>query len=230
MNAEREMQVVAAGRATTYGVLSALFLAAPSKAVADAIRAGGLLGEEASTALRAAASELTIAFQEADRPDLENELAAEHTRLFVLPSGLVPHEAVFVDQNKRLGGRITEGVRRYYHDAGAELSQACLELPDHIGVELEFMHFLCGIEAQLRERSDAAGLRKCLQFQSDFLGEHLLRWYRPLCEKVIGESRSAAYRALARLTIAFLDSERDLVPQLINELDSESRTVCVPET
>ena len=81
------------------------------------------------------------------------------------------------------------------------------------------------IRTQIAEMADRASF-----FQNDFLGEHLLRWYRSLCEKVIGESRSAAYRALARLTIAFLDSERDLVPQLINELESESRTVCVPET
>ena len=230
MNAEREMQVVAAGRARTYGALSALYIAAPSKDLAEMIRAGGLAAQDSSSPLGAAASDLTASFREAAVPGLENELAAEYTRLFVLPSGVLPHEAIYLDENKRLGGRVTAGVRRYYEDAAAKLTNACLELPDHIGVELEFMGFLCGIEAQLREQADAAGLQKCLEIQHGFLTEHLLRWHQPFCAKVLASSNSGAYRALANLTIAFLEAERGLVPELIDKLDSESRTVCVSES
>ena len=230
MNAEREMQVVAAGRARTYGALSALYIAAPSKDLAEMIRAGGLAAQDSSSPLGAAASDLTAFFREAAVPGLENELAAEYTRLFVLPSGVLPHEAIYLDENKRLGGRVTAGVRRYYEDAAAKLTNACLELPDHIGVELEFMGFLCGIEAQLREQADAAGLQKCLEIQHGFLTEHLLRWHQPFCAKVLASSNSGAYRALANLTIAFLEAERGLVPELIDKLDSESRTVCVSES
>jgi len=230
VNAEREMQVVAAGRARTYGALSALYIAAPSKDLAEMIRAGGLAAQDSSSPLGAAASDLTAFFREAAVPGLENELAAEYTRLFVLPSGVLPHEAIYLDENKRLGGRVTAGVRRYYEDAAAKLTNACLELPDHIGVELEFMGFLCGIEAQLREQADAAGLQKCLEIQHGFLTEHLLRWHQPFCAKVLASSNSGAYRALANLTIAFLEAERGLVPELIDKLDSESRTVCVSES
>lgn len=221
-----EMQTVAAGRAKTYGVLSALFMARPSGELADTIRAGALVADGASSPMRAAAGELLAAFRQTAQPDCENELAAEHTRLFVLPSGVVPYESVYLDENKRLGGRITENVKCYYRESGAELSSGCLELPDYLGVELEFMSFLCGIEAQLRERPDAAGLRKCLGFQDDFLKTHLLRWAGPCCEKVIGETNSVVYRALGRFTLAYLDSEREFVPQLIGEIDSEARTLC----
>lgn len=230
MTDHRELQAVAAGRARTYGVLSALYTAAPSRDLVAKIRAGGLVAEDASGRLSAAANDLTTSFREVAAPGFENELAAEYTRLFVLPSGAVPHESMYLDENKRLGGRVTAGVQQYYQDAGAHLTKACLELPDHIGVELEFMSFLCGIEAQFRNQTDVAGLQKCLGFQHGFLTEHLLRWYKPFCDKVIGGSSSGAYRALARLTIAFLEAERELVSELIDELDSESRTVCVPET
>ncbi len=230
MTDHRELQTAAAGRAKTYGVLSALYTAAPAGDLADMIRKGGLIAEDASGPLGTAANDLTASFREAAPQGFENELAAEHTRLFVLPSGVVPHESMYLDANKRLGGRITAGVQRYYEDAGARLTKACLELPDHIGVELEFMSFLCDIEAQFRKQPDVAGLQKCLRFQHDFLTEHLLRWYQPFCEKVLRDSSSRAYRALARLTIAFLEAEREWVPELIDKLDSESRTVCVPET
>jgi TorA maturation chaperone TorD len=226
-----QIQDVAAGRASTYGVLSALYLAAPSEALVDSIRTGDVIADGGSGALHAAANDMMVAFGEAAaKSGFGNELAAEHTRLFVLPSGVVPHESFYVDTNKRLGGRVTEGVKRYYRDASAELTEQCLDLPDHIGVELQFMSFLCDIEAQLRGQPDAAGLRKCLGCQSEFLNEHLLRWYKPCCQKVISEASSGVYRAVARLTMAYLDAERKLVPQLISEIDSESRTVCGPET
>ena len=224
------MQDVAAGRARTYGVLSALYTAAPTQDLVTTICNGGLVAEGASVPLSVAANELGDAFRDVATPGSYNELAAEHTRLFVLPSGVMPHESMYLDVNKRLGGRVTAGVQRYYENAGARPAKACLELPDHMGVELEFMNFLCGIEAQLRSQPDAAGLPRCLKFQHDFLTEHLLRWYQPLCERVSRASSLDAYRALARLTAAFLQAEGELVPQLIDELDSESRTLCVPET
>lgn len=230
MTHDVEMQAVAAGRAKTYGVLSALYSAAPTSELAQIIRAGGLIAPDASGPLSAAAHDLTASFRATAAQGPDNELAAEYTQLFVLPSGVLPHEAIYLDESKRLGGHVTVGVQRFYDTAGAELAGACLELPDHFGVELEFMNFLCGIEAQLRQQPDDAALQTCLRFQHDFLAEHLLRWYQPLCERVLQDSSSGAYRALARLTMVFLEAEGELVPQLIDELDSESRTVCVPET
>ena len=224
------MGAVAADRAMTYSILSALHLAAPAKGLADTIRAGGLFSGEAAAPVRAAANDLSAAFREAAQPVFENDLAAEHTRLFVLPSGVAPHESIYCDENTRLGGRVTEGVKRFYEHAGAELSTVCLELPDHIGVELEFMNFLCGVEAQLRLQAHTAGLLQCLGFQRDFLSEHLLRWYGPFCDRVLNLSNSGAYRALARLTAAFLEVEGSRVPGLSDELHSKSRTVCVPVT
>ena len=97
MSDPRQMGAVAADRATTYGVLSALHMAAPTKDLADTIRAGGLLAEEAAAPLGAAACYLTAAFREAAQPAFENDLAAEYTRLFVLPSGVEPHESIYRD-------------------------------------------------------------------------------------------------------------------------------------
>jgi TorA maturation chaperone TorD len=230
MNDNVTLQELAQARAKSYRVLSALYLSPPAEALAAEIRRDSLVVEDASHALRGAARELSAAFCEFDPPAAERLLAAEHTRLFVLPSGVLPHEAVFLDENRRLGGRVTESVRRFYREAGAEASEQCLELPDHVGVELEFMAFLCGIEAQLRQQADAAGLRRCVELQERFLAAHLGRWHTPFCEKLAAESRSDVYRALARLTLAFLDVELARVPALNESLQSEARTVCVPVT
>jgi TorA maturation chaperone TorD len=166
-------------------------------------------------------------FRETDsqgKPD--NELTAEHSRLFVLPSGVIPHESFYLGERKRLGGQVTAGVCRYYEKAGAQLTEKCLDLPDHIGMELEFMHFLCDIEEQLRQEPDLAGLETCLEFQEGFLSEHLLRWYKPLCERIIEEARLGIYRSLARLTVEFLEAEREFVSELTVEVNPDRRQAC----
>lgn len=226
----KEMNTVADGRAQTYAVLAALYSATPSAALATKIRAGALVQGEGG-ALSAAASELTECFRRMASEALpDSELVAEHTRLFTLPSGVVPHESYYADDNRRLGGHVTVSVQQYYDAAAAQLTSACLELPDHIGVELEFMKFLCDIEAQLWQASNWDGLQRCLGFQSCFLAEHLLRWHRALCERVINESNLDLYRALARLTLSFLDAERVFVPELVREICFEGSTACLSES
>jgi len=51
-----------------------------------------------------------------------------------------------------------------------------------------------------------------------------------LCEKVLNETTSDLYQALSRLTIEFLEAEREFVPELTNEIHTERRETCVPES
>ena len=227
----KEMEAIAAGRKRTYGVLAQLYTAPPSGALMEMIREGGLLDGIGNSVFSAAANDLTAFFRDTvSAENQDNELVAEYTRLFVLPSGVVPHESIYLDEYKRLGGRVTVGVQQAYQDAGAQFTEACLELPDHIGVELEFMQFLCDIEEQFWKEPNWDGLQKSLDFQNGFLTEHLLRWHQPLCEKVLNETASDLYQALSRLTIEFLEAEREFVPELTNEIHAEWRETCVPES
>ena len=160
-----EMQTVAGGRAKTYAVLAALYSAPPTEELAALIRAGGLAPEGGSL-LSAAAEALTQSFRRAASDGLPDaELVAEHTRLFTLPSGVVPHESYYADENQRVGGHVTAGVMRYYDTAAAKLTGACLELPDHIGVELEFMHLLAYKEAYALVHHGRGKVRLCRRAQ-----------------------------------------------------------------
>lgn len=225
-----EMQVVASSRAKTYALLAALFSAPPSEELAAMIRKGGL-APEGNVPLRKAVEALTNAFRllESDGPSVA-DVVAEHTRLFTLPSGVVPHESYYTDKNQRVGGHVTAAVKLYYDNAAAQLTGACLELPDHMGVELEFMQFLCDIEKQFWNGPDVDGLKRCLEFQNGFLSEHLLCWHRELCEKILNETGLEIYRALATLTLEFLEAERMFVPALAQAIHSEWRTPCASES
>ncbi|MBI4753931.1 MAG: molecular chaperone TorD family protein [Betaproteobacteria bacterium] len=224
-----DLRDIAAGRAKTYAVLAALYAAPPAPELAATIRAGGLAQEPGST-LADAADELTECFRRAARDETGNEVVAEHTRLFVLPSGVVPHESYYLDENRRVGGHVTVAVERYYKAAAAQPTRARLELPDHMGVELEFMGFLCDIEAQLWQAANREGLEQCIAFQRGFLDTHLLRWHQALCQRIVDESPLDLYRALARLTVDFLEAERTYVPPLDEETCSKGRKACVCES
>jgi TorA maturation chaperone TorD len=213
---------LASGRARTYAVLSALYLAPPSQELVTEVLQAGLGGGRDNPLARA----LVESLRSGTEGRAGSDVVAEHTRLFVLPSGVVPNESNYLDDNRRVGGHVTVAVQQFYEAAAARFSGACLELPDHIGVELEFMKFLCDIESQLWQAADLPALDKCVEFQCRFLDEHLLRWHRSLCDRIAGESILELYRALARLTADFLEAERAYVPELAREVGTERRDLC----
>lgn len=226
----KSMQAIAAGRARTYALLSALYLSPPSEDIAALIRAGGLAQEEGG-ALGAAADALTACFRRIASEGIPGaDVEAEYTRLFVLPFGAVPHESYYLDEKKQVGGHVTAAVQRCYDAAAARLAGASMELPDHIGVELEFMKFLCDLESQFWNAASEEGLETCIGFQRDFLDSHLLRWHQALGRKIVEDSGLDLYRALARLTNDFLEAERAFVPALAQEICSEGRTACLAES
>ena len=220
------MKAAAAWRKKMYAILSAYYLAPPSPDLAALVVAEDFSDGNLGT-LGAATRDFAAAVREAAAGNpVASDLEAEHTSLFVLPSGVVPHESFYLDEKKRMGGRVTAGVQQCYENAFANLTEDCLELPDHIGVELEFMAFLCDLEEQFWDTSDLTGVEKCRELQRSFLDEHLLLWHLPLCEKILGEASLDLFRALAQLTIEFLESERGHVSEVSNQVCPEGRKLC----
>jgi TorA maturation chaperone TorD len=146
--------------------------------------------------------------------NLKDELEAEHTALFVLPFGVLPHEAVYLDKEKKLGGRVTISVREFYEKAAADIHENCIEMPDHLGMQLDFMGFLCKIERESWERSEMESLQKCVELQKAFLGEHLLKWVYQCCETIIEKATYGFYKAAARFMAGFIKSEEKYVAEL----------------
>lgn len=219
-----ELAAVAAGeREDIYRFLSGLYLRPPSDALLEIILDGSITtifrdDEEMSAFVKAASGMANI----------KDELEAEHASMFALPSGVIPHEAVYLDKEKRLGGRVTMGVRQFYERAGTDISEDCIEMPDHIGMELEFMGLLCRLEKKFREKSDRSSLRKCIEFQKAFLAEHLLKWAHQCCEKVIEKSAYGFYKAIAHFTNEFLKDEEKYVSELYRKVCKQGEGICEP--
>ncbi|MEW6410052.1 MAG: molecular chaperone TorD family protein [Nitrospirota bacterium] len=208
--------VIAGERERTYRFLSNLCLKPPSDSLISMIEDGSILSVVQGDSN--GYSELVRFVEEASNmPDLRNELTAEHTALFVLPRGVIPHGAVFLDKEKRLGGRVTISVEQFYERAGADILKDCTEMPDHLGMELEFMGFLCKIEEESWQKGDHTALQRCIEFEKSFLYEHLLKWAFQCCESIIEHTTSRFYKALAYLIMEFLRDEEEYVAEIYGD-------------
>ena len=151
-------------------------------------------------------------FQNSEQELLEN-LAVEYTRLFVGPGKHIsPHESV---QHKKEGvesgqlwGELTAEVKKIIESSGLEYTSEYTGMPDHISVELEFMQQVVRREAQAWEADDDETARLCLQNEKKFIGEHLCGWIPEFCAKVIETAEMPFYREMARLTLSFIEFEK----------------------
>jgi TorA maturation chaperone TorD len=77
----------------------------------------------------------------------QEQLSIDHAALFVGPFELIaaPYGSVYIEKKRTVMGDSTINVAQFYQDAG--LSVDIKEPPDHIAIELEFLHYLCSKEA-----------------------------------------------------------------------------------
>ncbi len=83
------------------------------------------------------------------------------------------------------------------------------ELPDHISVELEFLHFLSFKEAQARQQGAPEYLKGYVKAQADFLALHLNAWLPAFSTKLKESSRLTFFADVAGFAehFALLDYE-----------------------
>ncbi len=103
---------------------------------------------------------------------------------------------------QRAGTR--ESLVRFYEHFGYQLAQGFAWAPDHLSVELEFMHFLCYGEATAD--SDASSQQLA---QIDFTERHLLRWVPDLARQVEKESAGSLYARVIAELAQFVAADRE---------------------
>ena len=112
----------------------------------------------------------------------------------------------------------------FYQAFGVNLRDAeeSRERPDHIAVELEFLHFLCWKEAAARLEGDEEHISVCLDAERKFLGDHLGRWADLFARGLEKTAPEGFYPALAALL-------RAVVAQEVANLEVKPEPVAVPE-
>lgn len=140
-------------------------------------------------------------------PPSLDELQQEYTNFFDVGRGAGPLYSLYEGSYVSWGRTsLFEELLRFYDFFGLELSPSSRELPDHLTVELEFMHYLTFLESGALE----SGVEEPSPYQlaqKDFVERHLGRWVPSLREKIEREEGAVFFRALGVLLERFIATE-----------------------
>jgi TorA maturation chaperone TorD len=138
-----------------------------------------LLGHLAPNCVTAS-RRMTSALKELD----QDRLSIDHAALFVGPFELIaaPYGSVHIEQKRTVMGESTISVAQHYQEAG--LSVDIKEPPDHIAIELEFLHYLCSKEAAALSDNNSEDAQKMREMQVRFYFTALKPWGGTFCQAI----------------------------------------------
>ena len=140
----------------------------------------------------------------------QEQLSIDHAALFVGPFELIaaPYGSVYIEKKRTVMGDSTINVAQYYQDAG--LSVDIKEPPDHIAIELEFLHYLCAKEATAISDNQIENVRLFREQQIRFYFTALKPWAETFCEAIRRGTENEFYINLADCLDHFLSSFEQL--------------------
>jgi TorA maturation chaperone TorD len=205
-------------RSTVYGFFSQAFLRGPNQQFLTAlISEAGVANLEDVFADAAYRQELARVRLDAREGRLTLEGAIlDFEALFRVPGScyLSPYESVYRSQTAGgrgcLCGPEATAVEQFYLREGLTPTAGFTELPDHVGVEMEFMAVLCRKAAEAMKTGDRASLEKYQHQQYCFFTEHLGAWVRLLAQRLASQAQTSLYRFLGNFLHLFLELEESL--------------------
>jgi putative dimethyl sulfoxide reductase chaperone len=225
----------AASRGRSYGFLAWLFLEGPDTPFLERMRGADVGTYLASLAAGGDADPLIQAGLEemhgwlagrADQPpeQLRQELAIQGTWLF---KGMAPgygppppYEAVHRRPGAAVDAETLLSLHAFYREAAAEVPSTSRERLDHLGLELDFMRFLCEEEDRLWRSGDAGEAIRHRRIQRRFLAAHLTPWVPGYCQRILGEECAPFFHGLARALSGFLAGEARLLDSQFERADA----------
>ncbi len=202
-----EINETAENRTNTYGFLSIVYLQEPTREFIKTLIESNILD---------VLNRSDLNFNKQSPNDVSdkhlNDLVLEYTRLFIGPGKHVsPYESVYRNSCDALWSETTVEVKNFIELSGLEYSSSWSGLPDHIGVEFEFMQRLTSHENEAWTNNNKNSAIRCLEFEKKFIDKHLSQWVPIFCDKVKEETRTAFYREMAELTKQFIDFDSELI-------------------
>lgn len=142
-----------------------------------------------------AAEQLITLFGTTDADLLARKV--EYARLFLssIDRTVPPYGSVYLEEERKLMGDSTMAVQRFYGRYNLKLEVK--DAPDHLAVELEFMHYLACADPL------GGGFRDALE---EFTTLFTAPWLHPFAEAVAETDVSPFYTHLSRLTADFVVS------------------------
>ena len=203
-NLETSEELQAAARSRLYDLLARAF-AVPDPPFHQAVQEG-VFAAQVWENLAALPYALALGDEGAVRQQLgeatgHREFQSEYIRLFDVGTPRPPCPLYGGEYKKGRKG-VMEELIRFYNYFGLHPSPRSRDMPDHITIELEFMHFVIFREvAALHHQQDRTSY---LRAERDFLERHLCAWVPRLGERLRRQQPPTFYAALVRLAEAFM--------------------------
>ena len=157
--------------------------------------------------LHAIFQDLELGELQPDASTLElGDLQAEHRRVFGLTGSMCYETEIGLPHEYRQSQEMAD-IAGFYRAFGFTTGGPVRERPDHIAVELEFMHVLVLKEAYAIQNGITEHDEVCLDAQRSFLQEHLGKWTGLLAEAVEKTTGEGAYADLAKLLATFIRAD-----------------------
>ncbi len=130
----------------------------------------------------------------------KEELKREYSGLFEVGSD-GPPVPIREDLHRNQPAGVREDIVRFYEYFGYGLEEKFAWAPDHLSVQLEFMHFLTYKEAEEPGTDEALSFQLA---QLDFSERHLVNWVSELASKAVGQQPDGLYGQLLVALSEFL--------------------------
>lgn len=197
-------------RSNIYGLLATVFREEPSESLIQELKDSRLAGIFSELGV-----ELGDIFDNMNEQQIVDALGLEFTRLFIGPENHISaHESIFTEVDggiSALWGTKTVEVKNFIETTGLGYNSEFTGVPDHIGVELEFMQKLTEWEAEKWQQKDKENAEYCHGIQRMFLEQHLLCWLPQFCDQVMAQARMPFYGAMAELCKSYIDFEQQAI-------------------
>lgn len=197
----------ALARSTLYRLLSQS-LSYPSEEAVAALRDVDLPEAEGEASylppqLRQPLAELAEVVRGSDAARLQ----AEHRRVFshVITADCPPCEVLYTARHVFQETQDLSDIRAFFRAFGLELAEK--ERPDHISVELEFMHLLTYKEAYALLHHGAEKARLCRGVERKFVQDHLGCWAGRFAELLAKKGEGGFFGSVAALMEGFVAAD-----------------------
>ena len=208
-------------RAATYGLLGRLYASEINQELLDElhatrypVRTGNDLADEGN---RLMATYLSGLWE-----NTLTELAADYMRTFFGHgysghAAAYPFESVYTSEKRLLMQSARDEVLALYRAAGLSKQDSWKEGEDHIALELEYLQILSQRVVEALCQGDTDTAISWIKASYNFIDVHMAGWVPLFTAEVDKFAKTDFYRGLAFLTEGFLETDRELLEDLLAE-------------
>ncbi len=144
------------------------------------------------------------------------ELQATYRRTFGTAGSLCYETEYGLPHEYRQSQEMAD-IAGFYRAFGFNLGGEVRERPDHVAVELEFMHILALKEAYALETDIPEHVEICADAQGKFLQDHLGCWVNLFAQSVAHNAPDSLFVALAQFAADFVQADADRLGVILDQ-------------